>query len=91
MVNGRIGGEWKVLPAGEINDHYEDYRYDHDRPEPDHPQAVVIVIFKPHEQTDNHVDEQQDDSNGLEHYFKKGAPVPGNGYLMKFRAVIELA
>ena len=91
MADERIDCTTDVLAAGEINDHYQDHCYNHDRPEPDHPEAVVIVIFEPDRQPDNHMSEQQDDGNGLEHYFKKGVPIPGNIYVLKFRAVIEQA
>ena len=79
MADKRIDEASSVLAAGDINHRHQDNCHSHNRPESDHPQAVVIVIFEPHKQTGNHVGEQQDDGNGLEHYFKKGALAPGNG------------
>ena len=74
--------------AGKIDYCNQKYRYDQDCTKPDHPQLIVIVILQPDEHSHGHVDDQQNDGNGLEHCFRKGAPIPVNFYLQKCLALI---
>ena len=91
-MSQKNGAAYVYLAASEVDYRNKDYRYNNDGTEPDHPQPIVIMILKPDEQSHCHVDYQQNDGNGFEHLFKKGAPIPVVCcYLQKCQALIWLA
>lgn len=56
--------------TAEVDDGYQHHGHSDDRSQSDHPQPVVVMIFKPDKQPQYHVGKKEDDGNGLEHRLK---------------------